>query len=544
MVLIQIRSNPIDLVVQIASRKSIIIEWWQTKVESSVISLVAKRPTYGILSGAPMMKSHQEQAAMESGDLDELLPPSRHRHASRPPLIFPSKPTDLASKAAHGTLSCVATIYAYVAFYFFSHRLECVLSCILVVCLVVAVGEYSSHRSARAAHDASIHHDWTGISSSMDLRLGKVDHWCLDGGDDGCRCQDPLQPMSRPEQRGWGSAHHQNVKLIRAYLAEEVEAYDESSYSKNPGNEGSDANWWEAETDYVDDWGNGVEEEMDKYDLDVVFVGDSITELRAGRMFGHTAHVDISRVFEKHFTKKGGGDFDGLALGLAGDTSPNLLWRLLNGEMPPDLNPKVWWVTIGTNDLLRSQCSEEVTLMGILRVVEEILRQKPDATVVINSILPLSQDAKGLLKSSHKSQGKKGGLNLWPSIKAINAQLSRFAGLHHRIKFLDCTEIFVEQRRGDLFLDQTLFSPDGIHPNVSGFKNWDKLIKKKLESIVQKKDKQEEDRKWNDAKAVESVQTKSDDDTYTSEYGADWDLPTDDEYWQWGEYGDDDGNLR
>jgi hypothetical protein len=42
------------------------------------------------------------------------------------------------------------------------------------------------------------------------------------------------------------------------------------------------------------------------------------------------------------------------------------------------------------NDLGRMQCSEEVVVMGVLRVVEEILSRKPNARVVINSILPMA----------------------------------------------------------------------------------------------------------------------------------------------------------
>jgi hypothetical protein len=42
------------------------------------------------------------------------------------------------------------------------------------------------------------------------------------------------------------------------------------------------------------------------------------------------------------------------------------------------------------NDLGRMQCSEEVVVMGILRVVEEILEQKPSAQIVVNSMLPMA----------------------------------------------------------------------------------------------------------------------------------------------------------
>ena len=46
--------------------------------------------------------------------------------------------------------------------------------------------------------------------------------------------------------------------------------------------------------------------------------------------------------------------------------------------------------------LLICQCSEEVVVLGILRVVEEILEQRPNAKVVINSILPMTSLRGGL----------------------------------------------------------------------------------------------------------------------------------------------------
>ena len=58
--------------------------------------------------------------------------------------------------------------------------------------------------------------------------------------------------------------------------------------------------------------------------------------------------------------------------------------------MPPELNPRVWWLSLGMNDLGRMQCSEEVVVLGTLRVVEEIMSRKPDAHIVINSMLPMA----------------------------------------------------------------------------------------------------------------------------------------------------------
>ena len=61
--------------------------------------------------------------------------------------------------------------------------------------------------------------------------------------------------------------------------------------------------------------------EQDKHFLDVVFLGDSITEHWNGRDMGVFREKDynVSLVFQKFFQKKNGSSVEGLALGVAGD---------------------------------------------------------------------------------------------------------------------------------------------------------------------------------------------------------------------------------
>jgi len=75
--------------------------------------------------------------------------------------------------------------------------------------------------------------------------------------------------------------------------------------------------------------------------------------------------------------------------------NPSVLWRLQNGLLTQFFNPKVWWLQLGLNDLGRMQCSEEVVVLGILRIVEEIMNKKPDAKIVINSLLPMAEFRRG-----------------------------------------------------------------------------------------------------------------------------------------------------
>lgn len=179
------------------------------------------------------------------------------------------------------------------------------------------------------------------IHSKYDLTIGKVDHWCLRGGNDRCRCEDPLQPLGRMEHLSWV----ESVKANRLLLDPAV---------------------------------------------DVAILGESVVEAMGGRWMSKTRSSQMGALgdmFRRKFSESG---LTGVALGVAGDTAPNVLWRLLHGEMPDSFQPKIWWVSLGMNDLARMGCSEEIVILGILRVVEEIMEKRPQAHIVINSVLPMA----------------------------------------------------------------------------------------------------------------------------------------------------------
>jgi len=217
-------------------------------------------------------------------------------------------------------------------------------------------------------------------------------------------------------------------------------------------------------------------------ELDVVFIGDSITEARSGTEGGiNKAPLQkIKEVFDSQFSKEKNGAYDGLALGCVGCTSPNLLWRITQNEVPKDLNPKVWWITIGMNDMFRTMCSEEVTVMGIIRVVEELFKTRPGATIVINSLLPRATSSKSVLK------GKFIQSKYWDSIEQVNSNLKSFAMKHEkRVIFFDANKIFVNEFRGKLSMKRDLFL-DRMHPNEKGHKLWGEAQVKLIANVLSK----------------------------------------------------------
>jgi hypothetical protein len=74
-----------------------------------------------------------------------------------------------------------------------------------------------------------------------------------------------------------------------------------------------------------------------------------------GRRDRSTGLKNLERIFNQNFHKASGASVEGVALGIAGDTAPNVLWRLMHGEMPDYVTPKVWWLSLGNNDLGRME---------------------------------------------------------------------------------------------------------------------------------------------------------------------------------------------
>jgi lysophospholipase L1-like esterase len=183
--------------------------------------------------------------------------------------------------------------------------------------------------------------------------------------------------------------------------------------------------------------------------------------------------------FDKAFDKEKGGTLNGLALGIAGDTSPNLLFRLQNDEMV-GLKPKVWWLSIGGNDMLLTKCSEEIALMGVLRIVEELMSRKDGATIVIQSILPVSTVSSGQLDGKRMKHNK-----YYLAIKRVNEALKKFAQKHKGVKFFDVTPLFTESRGSNLYLKKDLFF-DKYHLSVDGQGVIIQSASEELQSIISK----------------------------------------------------------
>jgi beta-glucosidase len=201
----------------------------------------------------------------------------------------------------------------------------------------------------------------------------------------------------------------------------------------------------------------------------------------------HPEKVNNIKVYESLFDKSQGADFQGLALGIAGDKTFNLLWRIQNGEVPDSLHPSVWWLLIGTNDFQRNDphCSPEVVVLGVKRVIEELRRLRPGSTIVLNSLLPRSDSDDGTLVDAEHPKH----LTVWQGILEVNKELRDYCQIFRNLYYFDATSIFIRQKNNTAKGINAEFIPnelmyDYLHPTAEGYRLWGEKIVSTLHELM------------------------------------------------------------
>ena len=135
-----------------------------------------------------------------------------------------------------------------------------------------------------------------------------------------------------------------------------------------------------------------------------------------------------------------------------------LHWRIRHGEVPDELNPKIWWIHIGTNDL-KFHCEENKIILGIMHIVEEIRTRKPDAIIVVNGILPGSDNYLDSVDPRKKING-----DLRRSVNGLNDK---------NILFFDALNAFFDRKTGNI-MRGLHFGP--VHLRINGYDRWSTAI--------------------------------------------------------------------
>jgi beta-glucosidase len=182
--------------------------------------------------------------------------------------------------------------------------------------------------------------------------------------------------------------------------------------------------------------------------VDVILLGDSITQ-------GWEAEGQAA--WEAHFSLR-----RAVNLGIGGDRTQNVLWRLENGNVA-GIRPQLAILMIGTNNSNGDDNSVAEIADGITAIVKTMRRKLPKTKILLLGIFPRGE------QPNHQ-RGK---------LLQVNQIISK---LHdgQSIHYMDIGHVFVNAD-GSISPD---IMPDGLHLSPRGYELWAQTMEPTLQVLV------------------------------------------------------------
>ncbi len=180
---------------------------------------------------------------------------------------------------------------------------------------------------------------------------------------------------------------------------------------------------------------------------DVIFIGDSITQGWEG----------ARKTWDEAF-----GAFKPINLGIGGDQTGHVLWRITEGKEIDPINPKLAVIMIGTNNTGGHTAAQIAG--GVKAIVETLQQKKPEMKILVLGVFPRSP------KATDKVRDK---------IKEINTTIAKLAD-DKKVFYKDIGDKFLEP---DGSLDKKIM-PDYLHLSQQGYKIWADAVKDDIAKLV------------------------------------------------------------
>jgi len=173
-------------------------------------------------------------------------------------------------------------------------------------------------------------------------------------------------------------------------------------------------------------------------DPELILVGNSI--------FHSLDNEDRKEVWEKYLDQ-----YHTVNMGIGGDRTENVIWRLQNGSLE-DIHPRLAVILIGTNNTdgnhyLNISTPEELA-GGIWEICKTIREKLPETKILLMGILPYGY------KPNHRDN-----IN-----KATNNLIKNFAEKDSGIHYIEIGQIYLDAEGK---VNKQLM-PDYLHPNAKG----------------------------------------------------------------------------
>lgn len=204
---------------------------------------------------------------------------------------------------------------------------------------------------------------------------------------------------------------------------------------------------------------------MDKHNLlgqfthshpvDLLFVGDSITEWWL---------TEGLKIWNKDYQPRRAAN-----IGIAGDTTQDVYWRLSHGEID-NLSPRAAVLMIGTNDI--SFGHPEAVVPGIERILQLMHAKMPRTKILLLGLFPRDFSANSQVRSIIK--------DINGQLKHLCSEINRNSGGPY-VFYLDISNKFL---RPDGSLIADAFQPDGLHLAAHGYEIWAEAMQPELDKLM------------------------------------------------------------
>jgi lysophospholipase L1-like esterase len=197
--------------------------------------------------------------------------------------------------------------------------------------------------------------------------------------------------------------------------------------------------WWMARH-------KSMNERVKKGNVDLLLIGDSITHGWEG----------AKNTWEKYYGKR-----NAVNLGIGGDGTQHVLWRLENGNID-GISPKLAVLMIGTNNA-GGNSSEDIAA-GIKAIVEKLRAKLPQTKVLILGIFPR-------------------GTNNEDRLRKVNMKASEIAAKLADGKMVFYLDIGPKFLSSDGTLSKDIM-PDQLHPNAKGYQIWAEAMEPEVAKLM------------------------------------------------------------
>jgi beta-glucosidase len=185
---------------------------------------------------------------------------------------------------------------------------------------------------------------------------------------------------------------------------------------------------------------------VQKGDVQLAFIGDSITQ-----GWGN------NETWKKYY-----GHRQAVNMGIGGDRTEHVLWRLDHGNIE-GISPKVAVLMIGTNNSNKNAYTADEIGDGIIAIVQKLRAKLPETKILLLGIFPRGENP--------NPQREKNA--------SASAKAAKLADGKH-VFFLDIGEKFLDEK-GHLSKE---IMPDFLHLSPKGYQIWAEAIEPKLAELL------------------------------------------------------------